>query len=326
MGIFWIIILFLLGLFMTIKGGDWFVDAAIWLAEKTGISSGIIAATIISMATTLPEFFVSTVASSEGFSEMAVGNALGSFTCNIAFVIGLCALIKPIKIRDELFGIKAIMMIFNLFIFFLLSKNGLIDDKDGYFLLLLIIPFMLINVLEHRKANKNSKNKHRHQDTRKRGRRGGGDSAKEFLSNSFKFIVGAAFIIYGAHILVDTGVEIAKLLRIPKQVVSLTLLAMGTSLPELVTSLTAILKDQQSISIGNILGANILNLSIIMGASQLVSDHGLRISYQTLFLDIPMALVVSLIFALVGLIKGKISRLWGIVFLGIYIIYLIILF
>ena len=255
------------------------------------------------------------MASNEGFSEMAVGNALGSYTCNIAFIIGLCALIKPIEIKDNFFGIKAVMMLTNLFIFFIFSKDGIIDNREGYFLLISIIPFIIINIFEYKQGNRD-KNKRKKNTISKKG----------IALNGIKFIIGGALIIYGAHILVDTGVEIANILRIPKQVVSLTLLAAGTSLPELVTSLIATIKNQQSISIGNILGANILNLSIIMGASQVVSDHGLRISHQTLFLDIPIALSVGLIFALTGLIKGKINRSTGIIFLGIYIIYLLILF
>lgn len=315
MEIIWTFFLFALGLIMTIKGGDWFVDASIWIAERTGISSGIIAATIVSIATTLPEFFVSTVASNEGFSEMAVGNALGSYTCNIAFVIGLCAIIKPIEIKDSFFGIKGIMMLINLFIFFVFSKDGIINEKEGFILLSLIIPFIIINIFEYKQRNKSKSKKKK-----------GFINKKDIVFNGIKFIMGGAFIIYGAHILVGTGVEIANILRIPKQVVSLTLLAIGTSLPELVTSLMAIFKNQQSISIGNILGANILNLSIIMGASQLVSEHGLRISYQTIFLDIPIAILVGLIFVSAGLIKEEINRLLGIVFLGIFIIYLLILF
>lgn len=310
----WTFFLFILGLIMTVKGGDWFVDSSIGIAERTGISSGIIAATIISIATTLPEFFVSTVASNEGFSEMAVGNALGSFTCNIAFIIGVCALIKPIEIKDDLFGIKALVMLLNLFVFFIFSKDGKIDTREGYFLLAAILPFLLIIIADYRKNNRDKKV--------------GSDkvSKRSLLLDGFKFAFGGGLIVYGAHILVDSGVEIANIFRIPKQVVSLTLLAVGTSLPELVTSLIAIFKNQESISIGNILGANILNLSIIMGASQLVSDYGLKISHQTLYLDIPIAIAVSLIFTLVGLIKNRISRLWGLVFLGIYLAYLVILF
>jgi len=310
-----VILFFAIGLIMTVKGGDLFVDAAIWIAEKTGISSGIIGATIVSMATTLPEFFVSTVASNEGFSEMAIGNAIGSYICNIAFIIGICSLIRPIKIKDKFFGIKGIMMIGYLCIFFLFSKDGFITFKEGYLLVLLQIFFVFLNILEHRRESTyRSKNKGKY------------ICKKDLIKNGVKFIVGILLIIYGAHILVDSGVEIAKALRIPKQVVSLTLLAIGTSIPEFVTSIVAILKGQQNISLGNILGANIINISIVVGISTLVSDKGLIVTGHTLFTDIPMAMLVSFLFVLVGLLNKKIGRLTGLILLGAYITYLFILF
>ncbi len=310
-----VILFFAIGLIMTVKGGDLFVDAAIWIAEKTGISSGIIGATIVSMATTLPELFVSTVASNEGFSEMAIGNAIGSYICNIAFIIGICSLIRPIKIKDKFFGIKGTMMIGYLCIFFLFSKDGFITFKEGYLLVLLQIFFVFLNILEHRRESTyRSKNKGKY------------ICKKDLIKNGVKFIVGILLIIYGAHILVDSGVEIAKALRIPKQVVSLTLLAIGTSIPEFVTSIVAILKGQQNISLGNILGANIINISIVVGISTLVSDKGLIVTGHTLFTDIPMAMLVSFLFVVVGLLNKKIGRLTGLILLGAYITYLFILF
>ncbi len=315
MEIIWVLIIFFLGLILIIKGGDIFVESAIWIAERTGISSGIIAATIISIATTLPEFFVSTVASNEGFSEMAVGNAIGSYICNIAFIMGLSSLIKPIKVKSNFFGIKGIMMILYLLIFFILSKGGIITYKEGYFLIGLITFFIMINILEHKKIDNKNK-KIRKIPTRK----------KDVLVNLIKFIFGGLLIVFGAHILVDSGVKIANFLRIPKQIVSLTLLAVGTSLPELVTSLFAIFKEQQNISLGNILGSNILNVSIIIGASTLVSEQGLIITRQTMLLDIPMALFVALIFVISGIYREEIGRLTGFILLSSYIIYLLILF
>lgn len=315
MDILWVSIIFTIGLILTVKGGDLFVEAAIWIAERTGISSGIIGATIISVATTLPEFFVSTVASNEGFSEMAVGNAIGSYICNIAFIMGLCSLIKPIKVESSFFGVKGIMMISYLCIFFILSKEGVITYREGYILIGLAVFFIIINIFEYKKTNGKYKR-----------RRKGSIRKKDMFRNLFKFLLGGLFIVYGAHILVDSGVKIANFLRIPKQVVSLTLLAIGTSLPELVTSLMAILKEQENISLGNILGANILNVSIIIGASALVSQQGLIISRQTLFLDIPVAMLVALIFIVAGIYKEKIGRMTGLILLSAYIVYILILF
>lgn len=315
MEIILVLIILVFGMVMTVKGGDLFIDASIWIAERTGVSSGIIGATIISIATTLPEFFVSTVASNEGFSEMAVGNALGSYICNIAFIIGICSLIRPLKIESKFFGIKGVMMIAYLCIFFILSKDGRIDQREGYFLVFLVALFIIINIIEHKKEDGNNKKSKKTKI-----------KMKDVILNGFKFAIGGFLIIYGAHLLVDSGVKIANILRIPKQVVSLTLLAIGTSMPELVTSLMATIKGQQSISIGNILGANILNISVIMGASALVGDQGLMISRQTLFIDIPMAMLVGLIFIVIGLLRERIGPLTGLILLGSYIVYLFIIF
>ncbi len=306
---------FVIGLFIIVKGGDLFIDGAVWVAYKTGIPPAIVGATIVSVATTLPEFFVSTVASNEGYSEMALGNSIGSTICNIAFVLGICALIKPIKVENKFFGIKGFMMIAYLLVFFFFSLDGIVTHKEGIILVFLFLVFILLNILEFREEGING-NKRIKKPSNK----------KENIINLTKFIVGAWFIVIGAHMLVDTGVKIAYIFGIPKQVVSLTLLAIGTSLPELVTSISAIIKNEESISVGNILGANILNLTTVLGFSSLVSDNGLLVQRQTIILDLPMSLLVMLIFVFKGIFKREIDRRLGGLLLVIYLIYLIILF
>jgi cation:H+ antiporter len=315
MGLGMTLLVFSIGLIMIVKGGDWFLDATIWIAEKTGVSYGIIGATLVSLATTLPEFFVSTIASKEGFSDIAIGNALGSYICNIAFIVGVCSLIKPIKINDKIFGLKGVMMLGYLCIFYIFASDGLISQSEGKILVSLIFIFILTNIFEYKK-NRN-KGKKINTSPNKKG---------EVTLICLKFIIGALLIVYGADLLVDTGVEIANILKIPKQVISLTLLAVGTSLPELVTALTSIVKGHQNISVGNILGANIINISIVIGASALVSQEGLLISRQTLILDIPMASIVALIFIIAGIYTEKINRFVGVALLSIYGWYLYILF
>lgn len=311
-----VFVIFFIGLLTIVKGGDLFVDAAIWMAKKTGIPSIVIGATIVSIATTLPEFFVSTVASNEGHSDIAIGNAIGSIICNIAFVIGLCSCIKPIKIKKGLFNVKGFMMIGYLIIFYIFSRNGMVTFKEGFILLALFLFFIIINILEFKFRDENTE----------KIKKESVHSKKDIILNIVKFILGAWFIVIGAHMLVDSGVKIARIFKIPQQVVSLTLLAVGTSLPELVTSVAAVIKDEENISVGNIIGANILNLTIVLGSSALVSDNGLFISDQTLYLDIPIALLVMTIFVFSGAIKKEIDRKSGLLFLTIYIVYLIILF
>ena len=315
MEIGFVFLVFTIGLIMIVKGGDWFVDSSIWIAERTGVSFGIIGATIVSLATTLPELFVSAIASHEGFTDMAIGNSLGSFICNIAIVIGICSLLNPMAIKDIFFGIKGIMMLSYLAIFYIFAADGLISHVEGKILISLIVPFILVNVLEHKRSNGKLMGKNK-----KPIQKG------EVSMVMVKFIVGAILIVYGADLLVDQGVEIANLLRIPKGVVSLTLLALGTSLPELVTGISCIFKGKECISVGNILGANIFNLTLVMGISTLVSSDGLLVSKQTLFLDIPMAFLVALTFIFSATFFNKIGRFIGIILLGTYIGYLVILF
>ncbi len=316
MDTFLVFVVFFIGLLTIVKGGDFFVDAAIWIAKKTGISPMIIGATIVSIATTLPEFFVSTVASNEGHSDMAVGNAIGSTICNIAFIIGLCACIKPIKIKKKSFTVKGIIMIVYLLIFYAFASDGVVQFKEGFYLILMFALFILINVLEAKSTDAGFEETKNYSTGTK----------KDTIINIIKFGLGAWFIIIGAHMLVDSGVKIAQIFKVPQQIVSLTLLAVGTSLPELVTAVVAIAKGEENISIGNILGANILNLTTVLGGSTLVSDNGLLISSQTLFLDIPYSLSIMTIFVLVGFFRGEINRKSGILLLLIYILYLLILF
>lgn len=298
---------------MIIKGGDIFLNGAIGMAKLTGISTGIIGATIVSIATTLPELFVSTIASYEGLEDMAIGNALGSYICNIAFIIGISSVIKPIKIKGN-FNTKGIMMISFLILFYILAMDGIITKAEGIILFSLIIFFFWVNTLEHKKDNNNN-NKNKQIIDKKR------------ISKSIiYFIIGGIFVITGSHLLLDSAIQIANFLRIPKNVISLTFLAVGTSLPELVTAITAIIKKEQSISVGNILGANIYNLTMIMGLSALVSDNGITIYKQTLTLDISMAMIVTLLFIGSGILKKEISRLIGFILLFIYVLFLFILF
>lgn len=298
---------------MIIKGGDIFLNGAIGMAKLTGISAGIIGATIVSIATTLPELFVSTIASYEGLEDMAIGNALGSYICNIAFIIGISSVIKPIKIKGS-FNIKGIMMLSLLILFYILAMDGIITRTEGIILFSLIIFFFWINTLEHKKDNNNNNKTKLILDK------------KGIFENITYFIIGGIFVITGSHLLLDSAVQIANFLGIPKNVISLTFLAVGTSLPELVTAITAIIKKEQSISVGNILGANIYNLTMIMGLSALVSDNGITIYKQTLSLDISMAMIVTLLFIGSGILKKEINRLIGFILLFIYVLFLFILF
>lgn len=319
-------VLFVIGLVIIIKGGDLFVDAAIWIAKKTGVPSILIGATIVSLATTLPELFVSTIASLHGYTDMAIGNALGSTICNIGFILGLGALISPIPVRRKFFSIKAFMMIVSLISFYSLAYDKVVTKFEGMLLLLLLGVYIMINILEVKYSN------HGNSDYMEIGN-------SSLVNSIFKFILGSALIILGARLLVDNGVKIAKLLDVPEQTISLTLIALGTSLPELVTSIVALIKGHRGMAVGNIIGANIINITMVLGISSLVAQSGLAISTrninfadkilkdvpQALVLDIPMSFFMMIILLLAGTFHREIGRMHGLFLLLVYFSYLGIL-
>ncbi|SES74375.1 cation:H+ antiporter [Natronincola peptidivorans] len=320
-----VFILFLLGVYIIIKGGDWFVESAVWVAKITGLPNVVIGATIVSVATTLPELVVSSIATYQEYYDVAIGNIVGSIICNLGLILGLSALLSPIKININKFAMKGFFMLICGVVLLFLTKDRIITPWEGNLFILLFLLYITMNIFEFRNNGKNSVEKYL---LTKKDR----NSIKLYIS---KFILGALFITIGARLLVNNGVAIAKYVGVPEQVISLTLIALGTSLPELTTAITSAIKGHKEISIGNILGANILNIAMVLGVSSKIGGKGIVISYQNimlgatiynvpqaLYLDIPVALVMMLILVLGGLFKRIISRGIGFSIFLIYVVYL----
>lgn len=321
-------LLFILGIIIMIKGGDWFVESAVWIARVTGVPNILVGATIVSIATTLPELLVSSIATYQHYYDVAIGNVVGSLICNIGLILGLTTLISPIEVDTIKFAIKGFFMIFTGVLLFFLAKDRIITPKEGNLLFLLFIVYIIINIWEFRGSGKKEIVKSSSIDLGK----------KSIRINIIKFILGALFIIIGARLVVDNGVLIAELIGIPEQVIGVTLIALGTSLPELTTAISSVLKGEKEISVGNILGANILDMLMVLGVSSKLRECGIVISYQnimigatihnipqTLYLDMPISLLMMFILVIGGSFKGKISRLIGLSILIIYIMYIGIL-
>jgi len=308
-------ILFALGLLMLIKGGDWFVDAAVWTARITGLPDVIIGATIVSIATTLPELFVSSIAAIEGHPDMAIGNALGSVICNTGLILGLTTLFSPSRIiNPRIFCLNGFMLAFNGLIIYLLSRDGMIRGLDSTLLLLLFATYIVTNiaVIRYKKSDRRTRHKDRiafnHRDT---------------TINILKFIAGITLIVAGADMLVEYGSTIAVLIGVPAGVISLTIIAFGTSLPELTTSLSALLKGHKFISMGNIIGANILNFCMVMGISSHFAD--IPIKPTTLYLNLPVSMLLIAVLLVPCIIKKETSRPQSAVLVAIYTAYILLL-
>ncbi len=337
MEIFLPIVLFILGAAVIIKGGDLFVDAAIWIAKVTGIPDIIIGATIVSLVTTLPEFFVSTIATVNGSPDIAIGNAIGSIICNTGLILAISMMIMPIKVEKKSFMSKASLMIMSTVLLLLFATNGTINRIEGLVLVVVLIYYVHQNKKEAQKsmeitgeaaatmADESVKVK---------------PAKKEVTRNTMMFIVGTILIIIGANLLVTNIQIIAKYFQVPETIISLTVVALGTSLPELVTALTSISKKQGGVGVGNIIGANILNIVMIVSTCGIISKDGLVLTsrnieifgrrfinfHQTILLDIPVALLMMLLVILPITTYGKYTKKNGAMLLGVYVFYIGFLF
>ena len=308
------IILFLIGLVFLIKGGDWFVDGSIGIAHRLKVPEILIGATVVSIGTTLPEVMVSATSAISGHGQIAYGNAIGSIICNTSLIAAITIAIKPsntdkkaLKIPVIFFFAAALLYAANAYIF------GFFSRFSGVILLSVFVLYIVLSV-RSAKSGANQNNEQSETQTKK----------GNMLSDILWLIVGAALIAVGADLLVDNGTILAKGLGVPESVIGLTFVALGTSLPELVTAITALTKGHGALSLGNIIGANIFNIVLVAGLSTALSpfavpaDNKIAGIPSSLLVDIPVMLGVMLILALPAFIKGKLYRSQGIILLLIY--------
>lgn len=313
MSVLVVVLLFLLGILLIVKGGDLFVDASTWIAVKSGIPKFIIGATIVSLATTLPELLTSAIATMDGKTGIAVGNAVGSVTANVGLIMGISVVCLPAVIQRNQIAFKGILMILACLLLYVLSSGGQLQAGPSMLLLVLFAVFIAENLYTAKKSMQNEKN--------------GGvlDSRNVVLMNIAKFVGGAAGIVIGAQLLVNNGSELARILGVPESIIGATLIAVGTSLPELVTTVTALVKRQASLSIGNILGANIIDLTMILPICSILAGGSLEISAQASLLDLPFCLAVCFLAVLPPLFAQRFFRLQGVALLAVYAAYIAIL-
>jgi len=306
-----IVLLFILGIVLIVKGGDFFVDAAAWIAEISGIPKLIIGATVVSLATTLPEMLVSTIAASQGKVDMAVGNAVGSVTANIGLIMAISICFMPAVIARKDYLAKSLLMLAAALVVVTGGFLGEVNLPLAIVLLAIFGVFLFENVRSALEADKPA-------DERP------AQDKKSVTINILKFVLGAAGIVLGAQLLVDNGSALARLIGVSERIIGVTVVAVGTSLPELVTTITAIAKKQSSLSVGNILGANIIDLTLILPLGALVSGRSLPLSPSSAMLDLPVCLLVGGIAVVPTLISSKFSRWQGFVLLVVYAVYVVL--
>lgn len=326
----WTYLLFAVGILLIVKGGDWFVDGAVWVAEVTKIPKFIIGATVISLATTLPEIIVSTIAAIEGHviltsgignyiaeSEdkvgMAIGNGVGSVICNTALILAISIIFMPIAVDRKKFAPKGFLLLAAVCALFAFSFSGYLKFTGAIVLLLIFALYIVENIRSAKKeATAESDSKRPSTDKR------------SVILNVLRVLIGAACIVGGSELLVDNGSMIASSWGVSEAIIGVTLVAIGTSLPELVTAITSLVKKQSSMSVGNVIGANVIDTTLILAVCSFVYGGRLPVSAQNIYLDFPIAVLVTLIAVIPTVICRKFNRWQGVIMLVLYIIYLII--
>ena len=310
------VLLFALGLILLIKGGDWFVDGATGIAHRFHIPELLIGATVVSIGTTLPEVMVSASSALSGHGEIAYGNAIGSIICNTSLIAAVTIAVRPPKVEGSSLKVPVLFFFIAAVVYTLVAVfMGEFTRLVGLLLLAIFAVYMVYNILRVKKlpaaAEEVSEQK-----------------TAPMAADIVKLVLGAASIAWGADLLVENGTLIAQALGVPESVIALTFVALGTSLPELVTAVTALIKGHGALSLGNIIGANLFNLVLVSGLSVVLAPFAVPSSKliggmnASLVLDIPLMFFVMAFMTLPAIIRGKLQRWQGVTLLCIYAAYI----
>lgn len=315
------VLLFIVGLLFLIKGGDWFVDGASALARRFHLPELLIGATVVSIGTTLPEVMVSTMSALSGHGEIAYGNAIGSVICNAALIAAITIAVRPGKVDPKTLKTPVFFFFAAAGIYCVAAYvMGRFTRTLGFIMLAMFVAYMVVNVMQMKKTSP------------KKEEASGEEEEMSLVKTLVLLVVGAAAIAVGANLLVDNGTLIAQALGVPESVIALTFVALGTSLPELVTAITSLIKGHSDLSLGNIVGANVFNLVLVSGVSVALAPFTIPQSNilfginSSLVLDLPVMLLVMLIMTVPALVSGKLKRAQGIILLAIYAAFCVIQF
>jgi cation:H+ antiporter len=309
------LILFAVGLVLILKGGDLFVDSSATIARRLNIPRIIIGGTIVSLATTAPELVVSTTASLKGDAGIALGNAVGSAIANIGLIVGVSAILAPISMDIIPFRRRSFWMLITAVLVTVFSWQLEVTRPAGLVLVLSAAIYLTLNCVQAIRERKKEQS----------AAEGSSQEKDTPLGKAITiFAIGAALVIVGSHFLVDSGIAIATALGIPSLIIGLTAVAVGTSLPELVTAITSAKKKVADLSIGNIVGANILNLGLITGVSAMIRP--LTLDLFTRYYAFTWMFIMILAMMIIFWKKGQMAKKAGIFLLFLYTIYTLGLF
>jgi len=307
------------GLALIIKGGDWFVAAAVRIAEFLRLPRVVVGSTLVSLATTSPELVVSLMSASKGESGLAIGNAVGSCICNIGLILGVTAMIKHVDIHPRALRTPLFAMLTCGVVLFLMTLDLGLSRTQGAILLAAGIAYYVWD-LARAWHDRRPKDVAEATAVEKEITRSRWAWFATLPGSITQFIIGATIVVLGSRLLVDGAINIAGRLAIPAIIVGLTVIAIGTSLPELITAITSARKNVSDLSVSNVLGANIANLTLIIGTAALI--HPVAVDRTTQLFNFSALLAMCGLLLFVMRTGHRITRREGAVLLGAYGIYI----
>lgn len=315
------VILIFIGFIFLIKGADLLVEAATNIAKRFGLSEMLIGLTIIAIGTSLPEVFVTIVSSIDGHSDLIIGNAIGSCICNFLLVIGITSLIRPVKLDKRIvnrhlpIGMCAMALLLYLGNITMFNHSQIITRGQGVFLLLCTVAYIIYTIYEEKQL-KNEKIENELEEQ--------AENIKNYsiFKTILYLIIGIIGLKFGADFVVDNSIIVAKTFNLSEKFIGMTIVAIGTALPEIITGIIAAKKDETNLLLGNISGSNILNLCLLIGLGAVINPLAFSLEFN---LSILVLIMVTLFLQLVSVLndKSELSRGKGLLLIVIYILYII---
>lgn len=300
----------IIGFILLIKGADLLVDGASAVAAKFGIPKIIVGLTIVAIGTSMPELMVSASAALEGFSDLSIGNVVGSNIANLLLILGICAIINDLPFKKSTAKIEnPFMLIVTVILLFMANNDNthIISRTEGIILIIICILYLAYNIYMAKKTDTSEEE----------------SEVEMSVSKALIYIIiGIIALKFGGDFVVDNTTTLATAIGISEKLISVTLVSVATSLPELVTSITATRKGVVDIAIGNIIGSNIFNIILILGISSIISPINYAVSYN---FDLILLIVMCAIFLIIPFIKKryKMVRYQGFIFVTIYALYVL---
>ncbi len=314
------IIIIIIGFVLLVKGADFLVDGASHIVKRFHIPEIVIGLTIVAIGTSMPELVVSVTSALEGHSDIAVGNIVGSNIANMFLILGMCSIIKPLEFRKQTRLIENPITLLVTVLLFVLCNNGnmetanLITNHEGILLLGLCVMYIIYNIIMAKKGE--SFETVKEQEIKQT------QTPVKIVRAIFDVIIGIIGLKLGGDLVVKACVAIAESFGVTEELISLTIVAISTSLPELITSITATCKGETDMAIGNILGSQIFNILLIIGVSAVLCPINYAVSYNKYMIVLILGTMMLSLFPFVGS-KNKMTRSNGIPFVFIYVLYMI---